>query len=217
MSEAGEAKIPLSVIRRMPKYLTLAKQLRSEGVEWVSSDALAEALALTPSTVRQDISHVDFQGISKRGYSTAGLEAVLTQTLGADQESVCVVIGAGNLGRALAIHEEFARQGFRICEVFDNHPAVVGSKIGRFVVQNMSELPHIVVQQKVNIGIVAVPHDAAQAVADRLIQSGIRGILNLTTAHITVPARVALVDGRIIASLRELAYVLKVQDRSDMQ
>lgn len=216
MSDIQEPKIPISVIRRLPKYLTMAKQLRADGVEWVSSDALAEALALTPSTVRQDISHIDFQGISKRGYSTVGLEAVLTSTLGADQERVCVVIGAGNLGRALATHEEFARQGFRICDVLDNHPAVVGERVGRFVVRNVSELPQVVAREKVSIGIVAVPHDAAQAVADRLIQAGVRGILNLTTAHITVPAGAVLVDARIIASLRELAYVLKVNERNDL-
>ncbi|MEI8139548.1 MAG: redox-sensing transcriptional repressor Rex [bacterium] len=216
MSETQNIKIPISVIRRLPKYLTMAKQLRSEGVEWVSSDALAEALSLTSSTVRQDISHIDFQGISKKGYSTAGLETVLTLTLGADQESVCVVIGAGNLGRALATHEEFARQGFRICDVFDNHPAVVGETISRFVVRDVEELPEVVKRQKVAIGIVAVPHDVAQAVVDRLIKAGIRGILNLTAAHITVPAGVALVDARIIANLRELAYVLKVNERNDL-
>lgn len=216
MGETHEAKIPISVIRRLPKYLTIAKQLHSEGVEWVSSDALAEALGLTPSTIRQDISHIDFQGISKRGYSTAGLEMVLTHTLGADQESVCVVIGAGNLGRALATHEEFARQGFRICEVFDNHPSVVGKKVGRFVVLDVNELPVVVSKQKVGIGIVAVPHDAAQGVADQLVKAGIRGILNLTTAHINVPSGVALVDARIIASLRELAYVLKVNEQGQL-
>jgi len=217
MNEIHEEKIPISVIRRLPKYLTVAKQLRSEGVEWVSSDALAEALALTSSTVRQDISHIDFQGISKKGYSTSGLETVLTHTLGADQESVCIVIGAGNLGRALATHEEFARQGFRICEVFDNNPAVIGKKIGKFVVRNVADLPEFVARHKVEIGIVAVPHDAAQTVADRLIIAGIRGILNLTTAHITVPAAVALADARIIASLRELAYVLKVNERNERE
>ena len=215
MSETPETVIPISVIRRLPKYLTVAKQLRAEGVEWVSSDALAEALALTSSTVRQDISHIDFQGISKKGYSTAGLETVLTHTLGADQESICIVIGAGNLGRALATHEEFARQGFRICEVFDNHPAVIGEKIGRFVVRDVNNLPEFVSRHKVEIGMIAVPHDAAQTVADRLIIAGIKGVLNLTTAHITVPAGVALVDARITASLRELAYILKVNARNE--
>jgi redox-sensing transcriptional repressor len=127
------------------------------------------------------------------------------------------VIGAGNLGRALATHEEFARQGFRICDVFDNHPSVVGETIGRFVVRDVGELPEVVERQKVAIGIVAVPHDVAQAVVDRLIKAGIRGILNLTAAHITVPAGVALVDARIIANLRELAYVLKVNERNDAQ
>lgn len=214
MSQTREARIPLSVIRRLPKYLTVAKQLRQEGTEWVSSDALAEVLDLTPSTVRQDISHIDFQGISKRGYSTSGLESVLTRTLGADQESVCVVIGAGNLGRALAMHEDFARQGFRICGVFDNNPAVVGKKVGPFMVQHVSELPPVVEIQKVGIGIVAVPQDAAQSVADGLIKAGVLGILNLTSAHINVTEGVALVDARIIASLRELAYVLRFNERN---
>lgn len=216
MSEIPEARIPISVIRRLLKYLMMAKQLHADGVEWVSSDALADALALTSSTVRQDISHLDFQGISKKGYSTSGLESILTLTLGADQESVCVVIGAGNLGRALATHEEFARQGFIICDVFDNNPAVIGEAIGRLIVRDVNELPGVIEVRKVEIGIVAVPHDAAQAVVDRLCKAGIRGILNLTTAHISVPAGVALADARIIASLRELAYVLKVNARNDL-
>ena len=215
MSEPTEVRIPLSVVRRLPKYLMMAKQWHAEGVEWVSSEALADALALTSSTVRQDISHLDFQGISKKGYSTAGLEAVLTLTLGADQESVCVLVGAGNLGRALATHEEFARQGFFICDVFDNHPSVIGETIGHFVVRDMNELPRMVEVRKVEIGIVAVPHDAAQQVVDRLCRAGIRGILNLTTAHVTVPTGVALTNAQIIASLRELAYVLKVTTRND--
>lgn len=214
MNPTREVRIPLSVIRRLPKYLTVARQLRQEGAEWVSSDALAEALDLTPSTVRQDISHIDFQGISKRGYSASGLESVLTRTLGADQESICVVIGAGNLGRALATHEDFARQGFRICGVFDNNPAVVGEKIGPFIVRNVSELQAVVDKRKVEIGIVAVPHDAAQVVADGLIKAGVRGILNLTSAHINVPAGAAVVDARIIASLRELAYILRFNERN---
>lgn len=214
MTLIPEARIPLSVIRRLPKYLTVAKQLRQEGVEWVSSDALAVALDLTPSTVRQDISHIDFQGISKRGYSASGLESVLTRTLGADQESACVVIGAGNLGRALATHEDFARQGFRICGLFDNSPMVVGNTVGPFIVQGVNELQSFVEKQRVEIGIVAVPHDAAQSVADGLIKVGIRAILNLTSAHITVPDGVAMVDARIIASLRELAYILRFNERN---
>jgi len=208
----SQPRIPQSVVRRLPKYLTQAQRLREAGVEWVSSAELGESLGLTSSTVRQDLSHIDFSGISKRGYLTAGLEAALAATLGADHEICCVVVGAGNLGRALALHEEFARQSFRICGIFDNGAAVVGKKVGRLVVQPMDDLPGVVCGQDVDIGIVAVPHHAAQQVADRLILAGVRGLLNLTTAHLLVPRKVSVVDARVLASLRELAYALKISE-----
>jgi redox-sensing transcriptional repressor len=202
-------KIPGSVVRRLPRYLTQAQHLRQEGVEWVSSLSLAETLGLTSSTVRQDLSHIDFQGVSKRGYSTAGLEGALARTLGVDHDITCVLVGAGNLGRALALHDEFGRQGFKIVGVFDSAPAVVGKKVGRFTVQGMTELAGVVREQKVEIGIISVPHEAAQPVADQLITAGVRGLLNLTTAHLLVPAEASVVDARVLASLRELAYGVK--------
>lgn len=209
-TQAEPVKIPATVVRRLPKYLTLAQQLRQAGVAWVSSAELAEALGLTSSTVRQDLSHIDFHGISKRGYSTGGLEAALAVTMGADREICCVVVGAGNLGRALALHEEFRRQSFSICAIFDSNPALVGKKVGKLVVQGMDDLPGVVCGQDVDIGIVAVPPEVAQQVADRLILAGVRGLLNLTTAHLVAPRKVSVVDARILASLRELAYSVKV-------
>ena len=168
--EPSIARIPGAVVRRLPKYLTQAQQLRQQGAEWVSSSDLAEALGLTSSTVRQDLSHIDFQGISKRGYSIIGLETALA-----------------------------------------NSPSVIGKKVGRFVVQDIEELPTMVRDQKVELGIVSVPHEAAQSVADGLIHAGIRGLLNLTTAHLIVPGTVSVVDARILASLRELAYAVRSQ------
>lgn len=203
-------RLPPAVVRRLPKYLTHAQKLRQAGIAWVSSMELGDALGLTSSTVRQDLSYIDYEGVSKRGYATAGLETSLAQTLGADHAIACVVIGAGNLGRALALHAEFAREGFKICAIFDSHPGVVGKKIGRFVVQPMTELSNVVCGQDVDIGIVTVPPDVAQQVTDQLILAGARGILNLTTAHIVAPRKVAVVDTRILASLRELAYAVKM-------
>jgi redox-sensing transcriptional repressor len=205
-------KIPVAVVRRLTNYLSHTQCLRQAGVEWVSSTELAETLGLTSSTVRQDLSHIDFFGISKRGYSTVGLETALASTLGADRETSCVVVGAGNLGRALAQHEEFSRQGFRICGVFDSNPAMAGKKVGKLLVQGMAELPAMVSGQAVDVGIVAVPFQAAQQVADWLIVAGVRGLLNLTTAHIVVPRKVSLVDARFLASLRELAYAVKISE-----
>jgi redox-sensing transcriptional repressor len=211
-NELQAVKIPASVVRRLPKYLTHAQQLRQAGEEWVSSSELAEALSLTSSTVRQDLSHIDFSGISKRGYSTAGLEAALAATLGADHEICCVVVGAGNLGRALALHEEFLHQSFNICAIFDNNAALIGKRVGKLVVMGMDELPAVVCGQDVDIGIVAVPPEVAQQVSDRLIMAGVRGLLNLTTAHLIAPRKVSVVDARILASLRELAYAVKISE-----
>ena len=206
---AGESKpIPLSVVRRLTKYLALIQGLKGEGVEWVSSQELATALGTTSSTVRQDLSHVDFYGISKRGYATEGLAKVLSGLLGADSTWRMVVAGAGNLGRALALHEEFPRRGFIICGVFDVDPRKIGKKIGRLTVQGMKELPAVVGREKVDMGILAVPSAAAQPAADLLIASGIRGLLNLTLTHVVAPRHVPVVASRIVASVLELAHAV---------
>ncbi len=115
----GSKAIPPSVVRRLTKYLTQVQSLIAKGSEWVSSRDLADGLGLTSSTVRQDLSHLDFSGISKKGYEVCKLQKVLKGVLGADQEWKTVVIGAGNLGNAIALHGELLRRGFVICAIFD--------------------------------------------------------------------------------------------------
>ena len=201
--------LPPSVVKRLTKYLSHVQGLCGDGVRWVSSHDLAQTLGLTSSTVRQDLSHVDFSGISKRGYESEGLRRVLSGVLGADRTWKLVVVGAGNLGQALSLHEEFHRRGFDIIGVFDSDPGKVGRKIGQLVVQSMRDLPREVAGRRVDIGLIAVPALAAQSVADLLIMSGARGILNLTLAHITTPRRIPVIDTRIVASLLELTHAIK--------
>ena len=209
MKNRTPSEIPASVVRRFPRYYAHVQRRRRDGAEWVSSQDLAEALGLTSSTVRQDLSHVDFSGISKRGYSTAGLEQVLAQVLGADQELRVVIVGAGNIGRALALHGEFSGKGFRIVGIFDNSPRLVGRVVGALTVQHMKELAAAVKDRRADIGIIAVPAESAQAVADQLVLSNIRGLLNLAHVHLLVPRRVSVVDTRIVASLQELSYAIR--------
>jgi len=133
--------IPTPVIRRLPKYLVHVQELRDEGVEWASSQDIADALGLTSSTVRQDLSHMELKGISKKGYEIVQLEAVLRQILGADMLHRMVIIGAGNLGRALAAHGDFGRRGFEICGLFDQEASVIGTAVGTLQVKPMSALP----------------------------------------------------------------------------
>lgn len=201
--------IPPSVIKRLTKYLAYVQRLCAEEVEWVSSLELAETLGLTSSTVRQDLSHLDFSGTSKRGYETVGLVKVLTGVLGVDTEWRMVVVGAGNLGRALAMHEEFPRRGFHICGIFDSDEKVVGRKLGKLRVRDVHELAEVISSEKADIGVIAVPARAAQSVADLLIASGVKGLLNLALTHVVAPKHVSVVDSRIVASLLELAHAIK--------
>ena len=198
--------IPNPVIRRLPKYMVYVQERRREGVKWSSSLEIAEALDLTSSTVRQDLSHVDLKGISKRGYDTGEMEAVLRSVLGADLTHRVVIVGAGHLGAALAEHGELSEHGFEIAGIFDSDPRIGGVAIGRLKVKPMSRLKSVVTRTGVDIGLIAVPGAAAQEVADRMVEAGVQAILNLTYAHVTTPSGVTVVEARILQSLQELAY-----------
>ncbi len=203
--------IPTPVVRRLTKYLAHLQDLKRDSTQWVSSQELARALSLTDSTVRQDFAHLDFSGRGKRGYEVDGLEKVLTNVLGLDTCSNVVIVGAGNLGRALALHEEFPRLGFNICGIFESDPKLFGKKLGHLVVQRMDAMPDVVRKQEIDIGIIAVPASAARVVAFELVAAGVRGLLNLASEHVTVPDGVVILNARIVASLQELSYAISMQ------
>lgn len=202
-------RLPPPVIHRLPHYLAHVERLREDGVTWVSSREIAKALGLTSSTVRQDLSHLAFSGIAHRGYQTDQLESALSRTLGVDRRVNIVIVGAGNLGRALTLHEEFGRHGLVVCGLFDANPRVVGEPIGGLRVLPVSELARVVHDSRVAVGMIAVPANSAQTVADALVHAGVRGILNLTPAHVRVPESVASKDARILAILQELVCLME--------
>lgn len=206
-----EKGMPRAVVSRLTRYLSHVQGLRAVGAEWISSQEMADALDVTSSTVRQDLSHLDFSGTSKRGYAVEGLCGVLLRTLGADRDWATVVVGAGNLGRALALHEEFPRRGFRICGIVDVDPSKIGLRIGVLTVARLRDLPRLVKRENAAIGVLAVPFEAAQEACDMLVVSGIRGVLNMTMHHVVVPRGVAVNDSRIVAHLLELTHDIRLQ------
>jgi len=206
-------RIPTPVIRRLAKYMGHLRSLRDETQEWVSSRELARALGLTDATVRQDISYLDFSGREKFGYEVGGLRRVLGDVLGVHAGRRAVIVGAGNLGRALALHDDFATCGFDICGIFDVSSQLIGTNVGTMVVQDMAALPRIVGRHGVEIGILAVPAVAARTAALGLIAAGVKGILNLASAHLSPPPGVVIVDARLVESIQELSALMQLQQQ----
>ena len=202
-------RLPEPVIRRLPRYLIDVQELRASGATWVSSVELGKALGLTSSTVRQDLSHLDLEGVSKRGYEIEKLQSALIRELGADKKYRVVIVGAGFLGSAIALHGELGRYGFEVCALMDVNPEIVGHSIGGLRIRPMSAIRAVVDEFKIEIGIIAVPAPEAQKVADRLIATGVTALLNLALVQLKVPESTWVVDERIVVSLQELAYGLR--------
>ncbi len=207
-----QKRLPRPVLRRLPRYMILARELRMGGDVWVSSRALAHALGLTTSTVRQDLSHVDIQGIPKRGYRIDALETSLRAILRADESHATVVVGAGNMGSALSQHYGFTDSGFPVCAIFDRDPAVIGRSIGQLKVRPMKELKRLCQRRDVQVGIIAVPAESAQGAADRLVGAGVSGILNLASVQVRVPETVYVSDARLEARLQEIVGALQSRE-----
>ncbi len=206
-----KASVPIPVIRRLSHYLQHVRERMAQEQEWISSLDLAHALDVTSSTVRQDLSWLRISGTAKRGYKTEELASAIVSFLGRERCSNMVIVGAGKLGRALALHEEFSRQGFSVCGIFDAAPRVVGKKVGDLVVQAMDDLPRVVREKSVDIGVIAVPTTAAQGVADQLVAAGVQGVLNMSVAHVRTPGNVPVVEARMFSSLSLLSYAIKVR------
>lgn len=204
-------ELPSTVIRRFTRYMSHLQDVRDSGTQWVSSQEIADALGLTSSTVRQDFSHLDFSGTSRRGYNVRLVCEVLSRILGGDKVWKSAVVGAGNLGTALVLHDEFRGQGFDICCIFDSDRRKVGKTVGSLKVQPMDKMGPLVSTLRVDIGVIAVPPAVAQSVADLLILAGVKGLLNLASTHITVPERIGIAEARIAASLQELSHAIMMK------
>lgn len=209
MSVSG--KIPDAVVQRLPQYLAFVRDCGTTNGQYVYSEEIASALGLTPSTVRQDFTHLDFSGGRKRGYDIDEMERGLTRVLDIDNDKRVVIAGAGKLGRVLALHGNLGAYGFHVRGIVDSNPKVIGKGIGNFVVQNIKYVANIVRDKRIDIGVIAVPAKSAQNVADRLILGGVRGLLNLAFTRVIVPRKVRVVHVRIISGLLLLSHVMNEQ------
>ena len=201
-------KIPEMTIRRLSVYTRCLQQLEEDGVKTVSSQELAERFNLNSAQVRKDLAYFGEFGVRGIGYYVAGLKAELLKILGLDREWAVALVGFGNLGSALFHYKGFARQGFRIAAIFDADPAKIGRDVGGTPVLSSTDLAREVKARGIQIAIVAVPPEAAQAVTDQLAEAGIKAILNFAPSRLRAPRDTRLKHVDLSIELETLSFYL---------
>ncbi|MBM4406844.1 MAG: redox-sensing transcriptional repressor Rex, partial [Chloroflexi bacterium] len=169
-SSEGGSNIPEVVILRLPLYVRILTQLREEGIDVVSSRDLGERLNVTPAQIRKDLSYFGRFGKQGRGYNVNYLVGELRRVLGLDRDWNAAVVGVGRLGRAIISYPGFAPEGFKVVAALDSDPSQVGRQMDVVTVRPMDDLGRVIAEQKIDIGIVAVPAAQAQPVINRLVE-----------------------------------------------
>src|SRR5215212_7729906 len=202
--------IPNPAVRRLSLYLRQLEAFQRKDRRTISSKQLGESLGLTDAQVRKDLAYFGQFGHPGIGYRVEDLIAQVRKILGTDKTWNVLLIGAGNLGRALIAYKGFEKKGFRLAAVFDADATKIGKTSARnaspLPVQPLSELVPTIQKNNIRLAIIAVPADNAQDVADQLVAAGIRGILNFAPVSITVPPDVALTAVDLAVQLEQLSF-----------
>ena len=201
--------IPLAVVKRLPSYQRLLSDLVAKEVERISSRELAAKMKINASQVRQDLSLFGSFGQQGYGYRVSYLLDEINKILGINTKTKMVLVGAGQLGRAIANYSNFAKRGFIIEALFDRDPEVIGKTVNGLSVKDLKELGTYLKAAPAEIGIICTPASAAQEIADQLVASGIKGIWNFAPTVVKVPETVCIEHVHLGESLMILSFQLK--------
>jgi redox-sensing transcriptional repressor len=207
-----ETHIPEGVIERLPAYLNVLLQLHANGEPTISSARLGELARVNPAQIRRDLTHFGSFGRRGIGYDVQTLIERIQHILGSDHIHRLALVGAGNLGSAIAAYGGLSKHGFIVSAIFDTDPAKIGGRIGDVEVYDMADLGAVVKGQGIAIGVIAVPPEAAQKVADSLSAAGVRVLLNYTPVMVTVPEGVTLHNTDPVQELLHTLYYLSRRD-----
>ena len=200
--------ISVSKLRRLPVYLHFLRSQRGNG-RYISATAVAEAFGLNDVQVRKDLAAVSGSGRPKTGYLLEELITQLEKALGCDTNTKAVLVGSGNLGKALLSYSGFSDYGIDIIAAFDTDPAAVGSIVSGKPVFSLSCLPKVCAENDIRLGIITVPVDAAQSVCDILTSCGLRAIWNFAPTILRVPSGVLVENENLASSLAILSGHLR--------
>jgi redox-sensing transcriptional repressor len=203
-----EKQIPDIIVGRLPLYLRALQRMGEEGRRVTSSQELGERLGISAAQIRKDLSQFGEFGKQGTGYSIEYLTNQIRQILKVDRVWDIAVVGAGDIGSAVARYQGFTNRGFRVAMVFDTDPQKIGTKIGPFTIQDGKMLVQAIRAEKIKLAMIAVPGDHAQAVAEQLVEAGIEAILNYAPISLTVPpeVRVQYIDPSV--HLQRMTYYL---------
>ncbi len=199
-------KISKMVIRRLPRYYRYLSDLKAEGVDRISSTELSRRLKITASQIRQDLNCFGGFGQQGYGYNVAQLHAAIGDILGLSAQYKMIIIGAGNLGHALANYAGFARRGFRITAMFDVDPEIVGTRVHDITVLHIDELDAFCKEEKPEIAVLTLTKTAAPEIAEKLASLGIRGIWNFSYMELVAPPGVVVENVHLSDSLMTLSH-----------
>ncbi len=202
-------KIPKIIIGRLPLYLRVLRRLKGEGEVYASSQELGELLDISAAQIRKDLSHFGELGKRGTGYEIEYLIEELDQILNIDKVWDMIVIGAGDVGHALARYNGFRNRGFQVSGIFDSDPEKIGKKISDLVVQDIKDVKPYINDKGVKIALLATPATAAQHVTNELIDAGIKAILNYAPIYLKVPDDVHVEHIDPAVHLQKLSYFLQ--------
>lgn len=199
-------RIPEATVARLPVYLRSLVEVASDQTTTISSERLADLAGVNAAKVRKDLSYLGSYGTRGVGYDVEYLLFQMSRALGLTQDWPVVIVGIGNLGQALANYGGFGSRGFPVAALVDADPSKVGEKIHGITIGHLDDLPEVVREHEIAIGIIATPAAAAQGVADRLLAAGVRSILNFAPAVISVPDEALLRKVDLATELQILSF-----------
>ena len=204
-----EKKISEAVIKRLPRYYRYLGDLLNDGVSRISSKDLSNLMGITASQIRQDLNCFGGFGQQGYGYNVPYLYEEIGNILGTDIENNVVILGAGNLGKAIANYTNFKRRGFSIKAIFDNNKEIIGSKINDIEILDIDTLEVFLKENKIDIVVLAIPAAGIKNVIDIVINSDIKGIWNFSYLDLKVPKHIAMVNVHLSDSLMTLSYKIR--------
>ena len=195
-----------AVIKRLPAYYRHLKELEAEGVTQISSQGLGERMDFTASQVRQDINCFGGFGRQGYGYSVTELKEHIGHIMGVDHPHQMIILGAGNIGRAVALADSFPRNGFRTAAIFDSDPQKIGMKVETLEVQDIAHLERYLDENPVDIAVLGLPVGCAQEIAGQVYAYGIRGFWNFAPLDLRLPKDASVVNVHLDEGLEVLSF-----------